>query len=107
MKKIIYCEECSGVIDNKEDLVTAQLRQDVFPYHEECYARGLKGAKALYLRNKPINGFSGNFTALMFFMLGLGFLIFGVGDIKYFSLLTLISLAIRLYSYIMFERHLD
>lgn len=107
MKKTIYCEECSGVIHNKEDLVVAQFRMDVIPFHEDCYARELKGPKAIYIRNKPINGVSGNFSTFMFFLLGLGILIFGVGDIKYFSIVTINPIGIRLYSYIMFERHLD
>ncbi|HLR70624.1 MAG TPA: hypothetical protein VK085_04245 [Pseudogracilibacillus sp.] len=107
MKKEIYCEECSGKIHSKEDLITAQFKLDIIPLHEECYAHGLKGVKSLYLKNKPVNGFSGNASAFMFAVLGLSFLIFGEGDLKYVAIFTLIPLSIRLFSYLKFERHLD
>lgn len=106
MGKTVYCEECSGIINSRNDLVTANLIFDVAPYHEDCYARGLKGMKTLILSNKPINGFAGNFSTFMFILLGLGLVIFADGSAKYASIVTLFPIGYRVFSYLTYERHL-
>ena len=44
LTKHVYCEKCVGEIEFRGDLVTTTILFDVVPYHEDCYAKDLKGA---------------------------------------------------------------
>lgn len=103
----MHCEKCLGEIELRDDLVTATMLFSVVPYHEDCYAKDLKGAKTLFLNNQPINGFSGNFMTLFAFVVGIWLVIFADGGMKLYSVLFLIAVFYRLYSFYTFERHLE
>lgn len=104
MTRKVYCEKCSGEIKYRDDLTTARLILEVVPYHNECYAQDLKSAKTVFLENQPINGTSGNFVAAssVFFMI-LTLLLFD-GSQRFISILFLIPLLYRIYSYVVYER---
>src|SRR5690554_2840888 len=102
-KQMVYCEKCSGVIEDRDELVTAILIYAVVPYHESCFASDLKGAKSFFLDNQPLNGFSGNLIFALSIIISFLWLLFG--DVKWYSLLALLPIGYRLYSYFIYEIH--
>lgn len=106
-KKVIYCEKCVGEIEHREDLVTSTSFLTIVPYHEKCYAKDLKGFKTISLSNYPINGITSNVATIIIFILGIIWLIVAEDLEKWVSILFLVPVIYRLYSYIVFERHLD
>ncbi|WP_433745535.1 hypothetical protein [Falsibacillus pallidus] len=107
MTKKVYCEKCVKEIKFRDDLVTAVLFLKVVPYHSDCYAKDLKSAKTFFLDNKPLNGFSGNLGFVLALILAIGWSLISAGLSKWWSLLVIIAIGYRLYSYIMFERHVE
>ncbi|MBU9713837.1 hypothetical protein [Evansella tamaricis] len=101
--KMVICEKCSGVIKHRDDLVTAVLIYAVVPYHERCYANDIKGAKSFILNNQPLNGFSGNLVVILSIIIAFLWLLFN--DSKWFSILVLLPISYRLYSYLIYEIH--
>lgn len=80
---------------------------EVIPYHEDCYAKDLKGVKTLFLNNQPINGFSGN--VLAFFALILFIVSFFIKDdtMVFLAIFMTFPILYRLYSFIVYERHIE
>ncbi|WP_108671864.1 hypothetical protein [Peribacillus acanthi] len=107
MAKAVYCDKCYREVEVRGDLVTTTMFLEVVPYHEECYAKDLKGVKTFLVSNQPLNGFSGNFTAIVALLFMLGMLVFAEESLKWMSFLAIIPIIYRLYSYIVYERHLD
>lgn len=107
MSKTVYCEKCKRRIPYRGDLVTTTIFLEVVPYHEDCFANDLKGAKTLFVDNQPINGFSGNSTFLLCFILAFILLFFVDGPMKWLSILMIIPIIYRIYSYLKYERHLE
>ncbi|WP_138419741.1 hypothetical protein [Aquibacillus sediminis] len=105
--KSVYCEKCHGEITFRGDLVTATFLLEVLPYHVDCYAKDLKGAKTLFLDNQPLNGFSGTFLAIVSLLVAIGWSIVADGAFKWGALLALIPVGYRLYSYLTYERFLE
>lgn len=106
MSKKVLCEACGEPIDNEEDLVTATVILEVYPFHSRCYAIDLKGAKTIILDNKPLNGFASNFKVISITIIAILWAIFADESIKWASLAALPLIIYRLYSYVAFERHL-
>lgn len=106
-KKKVFCERCADTVKNKEELITAIRIIDVVAYHEECFARDIKGSKTFILDNTPLNGFASNFITVIIVIIGLFFLLFASTPEKYISLFAIIPIFYRLYSYFMFERKLE
>jgi len=102
-EQMVICEKCAGVIKNRDDLVTAVSIYAVVPYHERCYASDLKGATTFFLDNQPINGFSGNVIFIFSIIIAFIWLLFA--DSKWYSIIALIPICYRLYSYFIFEIH--
>ncbi|MRH41257.1 hypothetical protein GH741_01050 [Aquibacillus halophilus] len=78
----VYCDKCLQEIKIRDDLVTSTLAFEVVPYHEDCYDKDLKGAKTFFLSNKPLNGFSGNFSFILAIILAIGWLLFASDTTK-------------------------
>ena len=106
MTQGVYCEKCDREIKFKGDLVTTTFVFIVVPYHEDCYAKDLKGMRTFFVSNNPINGISGNITAIISIIIGIFALVFLDGFTKFVGLLALVSVVYRLYSYIRFEKRL-
>lgn len=107
LSKTVHCDKCLKEIRIRGDLVTATMFFQVVPYHEDCYGKDLKGAKTLFLNNQPINGFSGNFLTLLAFAIFIASLIIDEETMIYLSILSLIAIMYRVYSFIIYERHLE
>jgi hypothetical protein len=107
LAKTIYCDKCLKEIKIRSDLVTSTLFFEVIPYHEDCYAKDLKGAKSFFLNNQPLNGFSGNFGVVVTVIIAFVWFFNAEGWAKLSSLLALLPLSYRLYSYFYYERHLE
>ncbi|SFC34658.1 hypothetical protein SAMN02799633_00529 [Bacillus sp. UNCCL81] len=107
LAKTVHCDRCLKEIRIRGDLVTATMFFQVVPYHEDCYAKDLKGAKTLFLNNQPINGFSGNFLTLLAFAVFIASFFIDDNSMIYLSVLALIAILYRLYSFFIFERHLE
>ncbi|WP_409252718.1 hypothetical protein V1502_01980 [Bacillus sp. SCS-153A] len=107
MSKEIYCDFCQKQIKVRDDLITATLMYEVVPYHERCYASNIKGAKTLFISNEPINGFAATFYIVLTVILAIIWAIFAESSMKAASLLMLIPVGYRIYSYIRYERHLE
>src|SRR5699024_3866240 len=106
MGKPVICEHCLTEITDKRDLVTASFFIFIVPYHAYCYAQGVKGVKTFILNNYPLNGVSGNLSAMTFFITMLISLIMLPGTAKYVAIVPAILIVGRLLSYILYERHL-
>jgi hypothetical protein len=110
LKKEIFCAECSGEIESRDDLVIAYSIFWVIPYHHSCYSKALKGCQTFFVGNEPINGASGTFK-MVISLLFLMFLFFLPSDFMSSGGWLLIPLSllipsVRLYSWIRYERHL-
>ncbi|PFH82558.1 hypothetical protein [Bacillus sp. AFS088145] len=107
MSKEIHCDRCLKEIRIRGDLVTATSFFKVVPYHEDCYARDIKGAMTLFVNNQPINGFSGNFLtflAIIIFFVSL----FVKNDMMFIiTIMSGINILYRFYSYFVYERYLE
>ncbi|WP_226536875.1 hypothetical protein [Fictibacillus halophilus] len=104
MKKEMYCESCLMPIKTRDDLITVWAFFKVRPYHRACYANSLKGAATLFVSNQPINGFSGNFTAFVAFILAWIPLF---TDVTWgLTVVCVLIVLMRLYSFIRFEKQL-
>lgn len=75
-------------------------------FHDECYAKSLKGTETVFISNSPINGASGNFVAGLTAIVGIIFLL-TTPIYFYFVLVFFLPLVVRLYSWFRFERHLE
>lgn len=107
MSKQVYCDKCKREIRVRDDLVTPTIFFEVIPYHEECFAKDLKSIKTLFLDNHPINGFVGNMAAILACVLiPMCFFIDDV-KLKVIAAFLIIGLIYRVYSYYVFERHLE
>ncbi|MFJ5621509.1 hypothetical protein ACIQD3_02005 [Peribacillus loiseleuriae] len=107
MSKPVYCDKCSREIKYRGDLITATILFEVIPYHEDCYAKDLKSAKMLFLDNQPLNGFSSNFVTIIAILLGIGWLIFAEGFMKWAAIIPSIQVIYRIYSFFSYERQLE
>ena len=107
LSKTIYCDKCVKEIKVRDDLVTSTLLFEVIPYHEDCYAKDLKGAKTIFLDNQPLNGFSGNFLFFLSIILAFVWLLIADPPLKWLSLVAIIPIGYRLYSYLTYERHIE
>ncbi|CQR45818.1 hypothetical protein BN1058_00056 [Paraliobacillus sp. PM-2] len=107
MSKAIYCDKCINEIKVRDDLVTATYVFVVVPYHEECYAKDLKGAKTFFLDNQPLNGFSGNLFFLFSIILAIIWCFIAEPSLKWLSLFAITPIGYRLYSYLIYERHIE
>jgi hypothetical protein len=104
LKKEMYCESCLMPIKTRDDLITVWAFFKVRPYHRACYANSLKGAATLFVSNQPINGFSGNFTAFVAFILAWIPLF---TDVTWgLTVVCVLIVLMRLYSFIRFEKQL-
>ena len=86
------------------ELVTTTFMFKVVPYHEGCYAKDLKGLRTFFVSNNPVNGISGNITAVLSIFIGIFALLFLDGFTKSVGLLAFVAVGYRLYSYIQFEK---
>src|SRR5699024_4990201 len=71
------------------------------PYHAYCYSQGLKGVKTFILNNYPLNGVSGNFSAITAFIAIIISLIIIPGTVKYLAIIPSVPVIARLLSYIL------
>lgn len=104
VSKAVYCEKCSKEIKFRGDLVTATLFFVIVAYHEDCYVKDLKGFRGLFLDNQPLNGFPGNFLFVAAVLVSIGF---AFGSMKWVSIIALLPVLYRIYSYFRFERNLE
>ena len=104
MSKAVYCEKCSSEIKFRGDLVTTTLIFLIVAYHEDCYAKDLKGFRGIFLNNQILNGFSGNFLFITAVLVSIGF---AFGSMKWVSIVALLPVLYRIYSYYRFERRLE
>ena len=103
-KKKIYCEKCTGEIITRDDLVVASIFLSIVPYHEECFSKELKGLSAMFVGNSPINGTMSNIITIITVIIGIVTLF--IKEFRYLSLVSVLVLGIRLYSWFQYERHL-
>ncbi|MGM9987915.1 MAG: hypothetical protein ACI35O_11900 [Bacillaceae bacterium] len=104
---VIMCERCGRLIELRSDLVTSTLVFDVAPYHEDFYAKDLKGTKTLFLSNAPINGAMCNIVTVVAILVTIILFGLGEGPYKLAALFPLIQVVYRGYSYFKYERHLE
>jgi hypothetical protein len=108
-KNEIYCEECVGLIKNREELVVTRMFYYVLPYHDHCYARALKGYKTAFVNNTPLNGKAANFSAIFVLIASLVIWLFSNDIILNITMviLTVFMCGLRLVSWTLYERHLE
>jgi hypothetical protein len=70
MTQGVYCEKCGREIKFAGDLVTTTFMFQVVPYHEDCFAKDLKGLRTFFVSNNPINGIAGNITVILSVIIG-------------------------------------
>jgi len=79
----------------------------VIPYHEDCYAKDLKGVKTLFLNNQPVNGFSGNILAFFALIVLIVSFFMKEETMIFLAVFMVFPILYRLYSYIVYERHIE
>jgi hypothetical protein len=79
----------------------------VIPYHEDCYAKDLKGVKTLFLNNQPVNGFSGNLLAFFALLVLIVSLFIKEDTMIFLTIFMVFPILYRLYSYLVYERHIE
>lgn len=107
MRKAVLCCSCRKPIGSRRELVTTKRILKVYPYHEECYEKELKGKKSFLLDNYPINGFSGSFSVILSLLLMI--FLYPVMEFFQFAVLAVLFIAVafyRLYSFVVFEKNL-
>ncbi|RIW33974.1 hypothetical protein D3H55_10260 [Bacillus salacetis] len=107
MSKEIYCDACQKQIKVRDDLITATIMFEVAPFHENCYGTSIKGAKTLFISNEPINGFAGSAFTVFSVIIAILWAVFTEDAMRWVSLLALIPVVYRLFSYFRYERHLE
>ncbi len=103
-KKEVYCEKCGGVIKNSYELVVTTQFLSVVPYHDRCFASQVKGLSTMFVGNVPINGTASNVGTV--FALIIGIIVLFIPQLRYISIVALISILIRFYAWFNYERHL-
>lgn len=101
----VICEKCNGEVVSSADLVTDTYVVGVVAYHERCYVQDIKGGRSFFLSNVPLNGFASNLTTIFTIIIALLLAIFADSE-RVIALLAIIPLGYRLYSYLVYERHL-
>ncbi|MBO8172527.1 MAG: hypothetical protein H0Z33_11660 [Bacillaceae bacterium] len=104
-KQPVYCDECGGEIHNRDELVVAQFFLNVVPYHDRCFSQALKGCQTAFVANTPINGVSGTTSAV--FLLLVAVVLFFIPEYRMVALILFIQPALRLYSWLKYERNLS
>ena len=102
--KTIYCEKCAGEITNRDDLVVTNNFLKIVPYHGECFSKELKGVSTILVGSSPINGTASNVSTIIAVIIGIAVLFFR--ELRYISVVSLLFLCIRFYSWFKYERHL-
>jgi len=102
--KTVYCEKCGGVIKNGYELVVTTEFFSIVPYHDRCFANLVKGLSTMFVGNVPINGTASNVGTV--FALIIGIIVLFIPELRYISIVSLISILVRFYSWFNFERHL-
>ena len=105
VNKNVHCERCCGEITNKNELVVTNNFLSIVPYHEQCFTKKLKGVSTLFVGNSPINGTMWNIGTVLAIIIGI--VVLFIREIRYISLLSLLTLCIRFYSWFKYERHLQ
>lgn len=103
-KKIIHCERCCGEITDIDDLVVTNKLLTIVPYHEKCFSREVKGLSSIFVGNTPINGTMGNVSTILAVIVGV--IVLFIQELCYISVVSLLVLGIRFYSWFQYERHL-
>lgn len=104
MEKVtILCEKCDREITNREDLVVTFSLIFIVAYHSECFSKEIKGLGTMFVNNYPINGTANNWSVAIAVIVGI-ILLFT--EYRYLSVLPLLLLASRVYSWLRFERYL-
>lgn len=104
-KKVIYCEKCRGPIKCRYDLVITSFFLSLVTYHNECYSEVLKSTRTLFVSNRPINGTSGNASAIVSLLVAIIALF--IPSLRILAIIGVISPLIRLYAWYRYERYLD
>jgi hypothetical protein len=103
-KKKVYCEKCAVEIISKNDLVVTNSFLSVVAYHEKCFSKELKGLSTLSVGNAPINGTASNVGTAIGVVIGV--IVMFIPGLRYIALVSLLTIGIRLYSWLQYERHL-
>ena len=81
------------------------------PYHPACFSKELQSAQAIFVRNFPINGFTGTSTAFLAPFIGLIIVLIlkSSNDRSFVEFIPLLMLFfipafLRIYSYYKFEK---
>lgn len=103
-RKAIYCEKCSGEITSKYDLIVTNNFLSIVPYHDECFSKELKGLSTIFVGNTTINGTMGNVCTILVAIIGI--VVLFIPELRYISVVPLLFLGIRFYSWFQYECHL-
>lgn len=102
--KTIHCEKCCGEITDIDDLVVTNNFLSISPYHEECFSKEVKGLSSIFVGNSPINGTMSNVSTILAVIVGV--IVLFIQELRYISVVSLLALCIRVYSWFQYERHL-
>lgn len=100
----ILCEKCHGEITSRDDLVVTNLLFYIVPYHRECFSKKLMGLSTIFVGNQPINGTAGNLITILAIIIGI--VVLFIQELRYFSVISLLFLSLRAYSWFRYERYL-
>ena len=103
-KKLIICHRCGAEISHNSDLVVVVNFLKPIPYHNDCYSKELKELSRFWVSNQPVNGSIGIIQTGIA-VLGALILPF-IKGYRFLTIICIIGLYIRWYSWYHIERHL-
>lgn len=110
MAKSIHCAKChQKILDPHDLMVVAELGLVLRPYHTSCYGEMEKTlAHQWFTGSRPVNHRPGNLAALLGMLLGLMamLLLRRASPGTAIALLGFWPVALRVFSYVLFERPL-
>ncbi|MCX7883658.1 MAG: hypothetical protein N2448_01295 [Caloramator sp.] len=101
-EKYIMCNHCKRLIKDKDDLVVAFDFFAMNPYHSECFAQRSKNN--FFMNGNPVNGTVSNAVTVFF---GLAGLLVSFTDYYILTIVSIVHLSTRLYSYFKYEKILE
>jgi len=109
MSKSLTCYHCQKEITERSDLVVANRRLVLRPYHNQCFEKHIDESKEqskMFFDAMPINRTYGNIMAVLFLIL-FAFLYYFVDIHPFIYVLSLIYPVYRIFSFFLYEIRLS
>jgi len=103
VRKAVYCEKCSDIVQNSSDLIMILGFLRIRTYHKKCYVDVLQGRGGYAISGHPLNSRATLVESafLLVFCVAIGI----IANQWWFLLLAVIMPAMRMWAWLRYERH--